>query len=469
MDDIRVLPADIFRSLANYLPEEAMERLAITAKDLKRKIKKTRQRNEYWKSRVLEEIDWIPENADINWKEFYIELTKRHGEAFAVGRFFSETDIISWYEYRFETDKAGDVVFRVRMDANDIIKGIIQSDRIDVYDNMLEYLDNPKDNQIPLSGKKVVIDKEKLLHWILESDDGWNLLVLELPKLKSAMKDQSLALLVSSSSSADIAHFLLALELYSEPIDKRIKERIASKVITHAPQNLDFYLGQVIDIEEELQTELEKFQQTPWMYDFGVDSSDEVREFMILMVTCADDSTLKNMARSKMETFNLRSDLFLRILLKDARVTRPFVIENILIPLFISKGPLLYLPGFKLLNESLSYDVSTYIEAGIMNVADIRLAHYIDSQKSFPEKFQQAADILIMIIGSEVKPVETPSTSGVFTDFEARRVTNKLAEVCARVPGTIKIRGYVNRLLSGNQLTDDEEFDLSALMDARFQ
>ena len=152
---------------------------------------------------------------------------------------------------------------------------------------------------------------------------------------------------------------------------------MAKSIIKYAPGNLGYYLKNTQLSIKQFKVILKKLQKNYCHYsDAG--NSEDFFKFVGLVLEYSTDKELQTIINSPILTFEEHQKDLLEVLLKDPRVT-PELIRKTLLANFCT-AEARSLEEYQLLNDVLHLEVSDYIQADLLEVADTELFNYLIKQ-----------------------------------------------------------------------------------------
>lgn len=375
---------------------------------MRSRIQSFQKNKEYWKSRSAELLEFELPTADINWKDFYIELQFYRGQAFAIGGYFPINTITNWLASKFQYLDESETT---ELFINTLV-GTIELDRLDIYQELKEFWSHRAQIKIHK------LHKEFLL-LILESDAGWNILLSELATLQHLLLKNIQPFLRASIRSTDIAHYLLIQQLglqYKFP--KTHSNKLFQELVVSAPENISYYFN-------DLGTYFQDFSQVVvdnfWYYNVA---KPKIRNFIIQVVQYMSRTDIENVIRQMNSFTNDYTDQEIGVLEIMVKYSGEFLefIQSSVIRSFVANNEVYKVADFKNLYRTLKADLSVYIEDDIFEHGTVEIIQYIVGLKQIPqnriEYFKLATDMQhpdIRITISEVSK-DLPE----FTDHELR-------------------------------------------------
>ena len=352
------LPEDLLQLILLSVGDGAVVKYASTSRKSQQIVNSVEKSNAYWKARAARKLDFplVDTDTDVDWKSFY-KLSQTGMKYLAIGKYFSLDMILRWCEY-IKAKGRPDII-------GCVLDGVIDSDRVDIYDKLIE---------VEATALRVLI----LVTKILRSNGGWNLLVREISTIQNMAKEgfpliDWFYLVNAAVKSTDIAHYMLLNAIQPIELSDAKIQVLAKIIIKYNPTNLGYYLQNSQFLRQFVIT-LKELQRNYWHYSED-GSSPDFLDFIRLALKYSSDIELRKMLKSPLVSFDLHQSDLLKVLLEDPRVTSELIRKTLLIKFCTTEER--NVKEFELLNGVLKYEVSEYIQAGIVDVADSELSNYM--------------------------------------------------------------------------------------------
>lgn len=165
-----ILMPGVFSAVVEFLDDNSLIYLKQQNVSLNCRISKEQESNSYWKSRVLKKLNIsVQDITGLNWKVVYCSFKHYKSWNQIVIELFPEDFIMSYLEYQISSISSD----LVEIFGTTIYRLMLQFDRVDIYDEVLNLLSEHMDIQVLGS----------FIYQAVESASSWNILVHLIPEI----------------------------------------------------------------------------------------------------------------------------------------------------------------------------------------------------------------------------------------------------------------------------------------------
>ena len=297
---------------------------------------------------------------------------------------------------------------------------------------------------------------------ILESPDGWNILLQEILNIckesDTAQMGRFKADLFNTAAlkSTDIAHYLMLQEFPEFQKFNLADDENLITIVNNSPINLSYYLRYCPKQVEKLLEEILGGSRF-WRIFENYTVNAQTTEFWKLIISNPQDYTFVHILQS-IDQFDAKVDYFIGLLFKSGKLNTQQlqydIFARFLHKIVYQETPFTNpntgrsMEEFSVLDKYLNYSISKYISLNILSVSSAPLVYYLINKKRMPlwtytylKKLQHITHI------RQFKSIIMNKSSETFTSQEALKIMDKLFSLIGNFDGGISSQSLMNMLL----------------------